>query len=97
MNLNVNVFIYMIVCWLTSSTSYSPISSLSYGWQYFYSLYWGINTITNISYGDISPLNPLEIVYATFMFCFGFMVFGYVVNQIIKIIIWAKGHRDKLR
>ncbi len=31
------------------------------------------------------------------MFCFGFIVFGYVVNNIIKIIIWVKGHRDKLR
>lgn len=54
-----NNFFYMfIVCWLTSSTAYSPISSLPYGWQYFYSLYWGINTITNISYGDIAPMNP---------------------------------------
>jgi hypothetical protein len=31
------------------------------------------------------------------MFCFGFMVYGYVVNQIIKIVMWARGRKDKLR
>jgi len=62
-----------------------------------YSLYWGINTITTISYGDIAPNNPLELIYTTFMFCFGFVVYGYVVNQIVKVILWARGHKDKLR
>ncbi len=60
-------------------------------------MYWGINTVTNISYGDIAPQNPYEIIYATLMFCIGFMVFGFIVNQIIKIVIWLRGVRDKLR
>jgi hypothetical protein len=62
-----------------------------------YSLYWGINTITTISYGDIAPNNPLETIYTTLMFCFGFIVYGYVVNQIVKVILWSRGHKDKLR
>jgi hypothetical protein len=86
-----------LVCWIYSATTYSPIISLSWQWQYMYSLYWGINTITTISYGDIAPNNPLETIYTTFMFCFGFVVYGYVVNQIVKVILWARGHKDKLR
>jgi len=29
--------------------------------------------------------------------CFGFMVYGYVVNQIIKIILWARASTDMRR
>ena len=56
--MNVTNFINL-VCWLYSSTAYSPINSLSYPLQYLYTLYWGINTITTISYGDIAPMNPI--------------------------------------
>ena len=51
-------------CWLISSTAYSPIISLDYSLQYLYTLYWGVNTITTISYGDIAPLNPIETNYS---------------------------------
>jgi hypothetical protein len=60
-------------------------------------LYWGVNTITTISYGDIAPNNPIEVAYAVLMFCFGFVVYGYVVNQIIKVILWARGLKDQFR
>lgn len=29
--------------------------------------------------------------------CFGFIVYGYVVNQIIKVILWARGFKDQYR
>ena len=84
-------------CWIVSSTAYSPINSLPYSLQYLYSLYWGVNTITTISYGDIAPLNPIETNYSMICFCFGFMVYGYVVNQIVKIILWAREHQDEFQ
>jgi len=31
------------------------------------------------------------------MFCFGFIVYGYVVNNIIKVILWAKTLKDQYR
>jgi hypothetical protein len=95
-NPNVSLSSY-IVCWIYSSTAFSPIVFLPWAWQYFYSLYWGINTITNISYGDIQGANPTETAYMLFCMCFGFMVYGYVVNQIIKIIVWARASTDKRR
>jgi hypothetical protein len=82
---------------LNSATTFSPI--LSYDWQiqYFYTLYWGINTITTISYGDIAPNNPVETEYAIYCMCFGFIVYGYVVNNIIKVILWSKTLKDQYR
>ena len=65
--------------------------------QYLYTLYWGVNTISTISYGDIAPLNPIETNYSIIMFCFGFIVYGYVVNQIVKIILWAREREDEFR
>jgi hypothetical protein len=78
------------VCWLYSATAFSPIINYDWKLQYFYTLYWGVNTIATISYGDIAPNNPIEVTYAVFCFCFGFVVYGYVVNSIIKIILWAR-------
>ncbi len=65
--------------------------------QYFYTVYWGVNTIATISYGDIAPNNPYETIYALFFFCFGFIVYGYVVNNIIKIILWARRISDNFK
>lgn len=72
---------------------------MDYGWRvrYFYSLYWGINTIGTISYGDIAPVNPYETIYALACFCFSMVTYGYVVNNIIKIILWARNTRDNFR
>ena len=85
------------MCWLNSATAYSPIISYDWPIQYFYMMYWGINTITTISYGDIASNNPITTVYDTAMMCFGFIVFAYIVNNIIKIILWANKNRDEFR
>ena len=81
-------------CWLNSCTAWSPISGLDWNLQYFYSLYWGINTMCQISYGDIAPNNPIETPWALAGMCFGFVVYSYIVNNIVKAIIWAKQKRD---
>lgn len=72
---------------------------MNFGWhiRYFYTLYWGVNTIATISYGDIAPNNPQETIYALFCFCFGFVVYGYVVNNIIKVILWARTINDNYK
>ncbi len=90
-------YIFIIVCWLVSSLARNDIYLLDWPIQYVYTLYWGVNTITTISYGDIAPLNPIETNYCTLMFCFGFIVYGYAINQIVKILMWARGTKDEFR
>jgi hypothetical protein len=49
--------------WIYSASAQSEIvTSLSWSYQYLYSLYWSVVTITTISYGDITPLNPISAV-----------------------------------
>ncbi len=91
------VHFLMIVCWIFSSTAFSPINTLPWYLQYFYSFYWGINQVTNISYGDIQGGNPIEVIYMIAVMCVSFMIFGYIVNQIIKIILWARAASDLRR
>jgi len=47
-----------------------------------------------ISYGDIAPNNPFETPWALAGMCFGFVVYSYIVNNIVKAIIWANQKRD---
>ncbi len=72
-----------IVCWLNSSNAYSSIISLSWEWQYFYSIYWGINIVCMIAYGDIAPSNPIETAYATACFITCLVFISYIIKQIV--------------
>lgn len=85
------------MCWLISSTAYSPIISLPWNLQYFYIIYWGVSTITTISYGDIGSNNPYSTIYVIFMMCLGFAVYAYIINSIIKVILWARSKSDKIK
>jgi hypothetical protein len=77
------------VCWLLSS-AYSPIIELDWSLRYFYSLYWGVNTITTISYDDITPANPYETIYMIGIMFIAFASYAYIVNNIVSIILWAR-------
>jgi hypothetical protein len=90
-------YIKYVVCWLNNSTAWAGIIELRWTLHYFYSLYWGINTICQISYGDIAPMNPLTTPYALACMCIGSVVYTYIVNNIVKAIIWANLHRDQFR
>lgn len=56
-----------------------------------------MSTVTTISYGDIASNNPIETIYCTFMMCVGFAVYAYIVNAIIKVILWARSKSDKIK
>jgi len=53
---------------------------------YLRSLYWCISTITTIGYGDITPANNSQIVYAIVVMIFGVGMYGYVIANISTII-----------
>ena len=53
---------------------------------YLRSLYWCISTITTIGYGDITPANNAQVVYAMVVMIFGVGMYGYVIANISTII-----------
>ena len=87
----------MLVCWLNATTSWTGIIDLSWQFRYFYSLYWGVNIVTTIDYGDIQSGNPQEGTYELPMMIIGFFVYGYITNNIIQVLLWARGPSDHLK
>lgn len=94
---HLSYLIFDLVCWLNSATAFSPIISYDWEIQYFYTVYWGVNTIANISYGDIASANQIEVIYSLLCMCFSLLVYSYITNNIIKAIIYATELRDQYR
>ena len=53
--------------------------------------------MTTISYGDIAGYNPIEVVYMLFCFILAFAIYGYVLNNIVRVILWAKEVEETFR
>ena len=50
--------------------------------QYLYSIYWALMTLTTVGYGDITPTNDLERMYALGSLLIGALVFGYLLSSV---------------
>ena len=48
---------------------------------YFTSWYWALTTMSTIGYGDVSPTNVLERVFACLVMLFGNVVFAYGISS----------------
>ena len=49
---------------------------------YLWSVYWAITTLTTVGYGDITPQNDAERVYASFSLLIGGFVFGLMLSNV---------------
>jgi len=54
--------------------------------QYLYSIYWALMTLTTVGYGDITPANNTERLYALASLLIGALVFGYMLSSIGDLI-----------
>lgn len=64
----------------TMITRYDLGSSVIVG--YVYSLYFILMTMTTIGYGDITPVNPIEIGFTLFVMLICSALFGFTLNSI---------------
>jgi len=56
-------------------------------WEgYLRGLYWCIVTVTTIGYGDITPQNNVEIIYAIGVMIVGVSMYGYVIGNIATLL-----------
>jgi voltage-gated potassium channel len=53
---------------------------------YLRALYWCIVTVTTIGYGDITPQNNVEIIYAIGVMIVGVSMYGYVIGNIATLL-----------
>lgn len=78
-------------CWIYNAQAYGQmVLNLPWWLQYEYWMYWSLATMTTIAYGDITPLNPLETFYVIFMLIISCIMFAYILNNIIEILLEAK-------
>lgn len=73
--------------WIVSNSAWSDIPALPVGWQYVYALYFGIEVLTTIAFGDIYPMNPYETVYVMFMYLMAVIWFVYIIEEVISVLI----------
>ena len=76
---------------------YSDLSFIdlveTYSWKVWlnYAVYWALQTISTLGYGDITPRNPVEVAYCDIViigFCF---VYPYFLNAAWEIIVVLLG------
>lgn len=55
---------YEFTSWLNYAWTFDAV--IDYGWTYRYILctFWAFATLSTVAYGDITPMNPLEIFFA---------------------------------
>jgi len=70
------------------STFYFPSDENQQDTAFLYtvSLYWAVNTLTSVGFGDIVARNSSERIVAIFICWIGASVFGYAIGQMSSII-----------
>ena len=54
---------------------------------YIYVMYYSIGIVSTIAYGDIIPKNPIEAIYCIFTYIANALIFGYLMNEIIRFLV----------
>lgn len=54
--------------------------------KYIEAVYWSVTTLTTIGYGDITPQNQQQMIYAIFVMLVGFLMMGYLIGNIAGLL-----------
>ena len=71
--------------WGAHHSAISTISTTAVH-DYIISLYWSAATTTTVGYGDISPVNELERVFALVVMMVGVLLYGYTLGSLAATI-----------
>ena len=66
-------------------------------YRYVESLYWAVETVVTVGYGDVTPVTKAETWYVVFAMLFGVGVFSYITSSIAAIIQEVAEEESKLK
>ena len=72
--------------WIINSYCYPNIIDLPFVWQYSYSFYYAVVTLTGTAYGDLVPLNQTETAYTFGAVALPMVVYAYLFSVIYNAI-----------
>lgn len=76
------------ICWIYKAWAFYQLEiTLLWPAKYCYIMYYSIAVVTTIAYGDITPLNPIEVIYTIFALLVVTIIFGYIMTEILRLLI----------
>lgn len=68
-----------------SGCNFGVVIEYSYFKKYILATYWAMNALTTVGYGDILPLNVVEIIIADFAFFSAIMLVAINISNILTM------------
>jgi len=89
--LRLSFFVYWLLLsihWLTAGwlALHGHEEHEYHGSEYLRALYWCIQTLSSVGYGDVLPGRDVEYLYAIGVMLFGVAVFGYIVGNVASML-----------
>jgi hypothetical protein len=78
------IIAHWLACgWIELRYNSSSIDNIT---KYITSLYWVVETLSTVGYGDIIPSNNLQYLYATVIMLFGVGMYGFIIGNVANIL-----------
>lgn len=76
------VVIHVVACgWIALGGSGTQGDS-----PYLHALYWSVTTMCTVGYGDLTPTNDAQMIYATGVMIIGYIFFAWLIGNIASIL-----------
>ena len=95
---------YPVNLWLTNTLAlqYADLNFINlittYNWPVWlnYAMYWALQTLSTLGYGDITPRNPVEVAYCDIVIIAFCLVYPFFLNSAWEIIVELLDSRDNV-